>query len=155
MTNTAGDERGLDSAANQVTVEGGGEGFAQSITIAQHRLLADEPASAGGTDTGPNPYDYLLVALGSCTSMTVSGYARRKGWSLTAVSVRLRHQKIHAIDCAECETKDGMLDRIESEIHVTGSLTIEQKSKLLEIALKCPVHRTLKSEIDIQSRLIG
>ena len=156
MTNTRLDGRAPDSnAVTQVTVEGSAEGFAQNITVGPQRLRADEPVSAGGTATGPNPYDFLLVALGACTSMTVGSYARRKGWPLAGISVRLRHNKVHAIDCAECETKEGMLDRIECEIQVGGPLTTEQKSKLLEIALKCPVHRTLKSEIDIQSRLLG
>jgi uncharacterized OsmC-like protein len=135
-----------------VVVRGSAVGFAQEIHAGPHRLRADEPASAGGTDTGPSPYDLLLAALGACTSMTVGMYARRKAWPLGEITVHLRHSKIHAIDCAECETKEGMLDRIERDIHFSGPLTDEQRSKLLEIANKCPVHRTLTSEIEIKTR---
>lgn len=135
-----------------VVVRGSAAGFAQVIHAGRHRLAADEPASAGGTDTGPSPYDLLLAALGACTSITVGMYARRKAWPLDEVTVHLRHSKIHAADCAECETKEGMLDRIELDIHFNGSLTGEQRSKLLEIADKCPVHRTLTSEIKIATR---
>jgi uncharacterized OsmC-like protein len=135
-----------------VVVRGSAAGFAQEIHAGAHRLHADEPVSAGGTDTGPSPYDLLLAALGACTSMTVAMYARRKAWPLEEVTVHLRHSRIHAADCAECETKEGMLDRIERDIHFAGPLTHEQRSKLLEIANKCPVHRTLTSEIDIQTR---
>ncbi len=135
-----------------VEVRGSAAGFAQEIHAGPHLLRADEPASAGGTDTGASPYDLLLAALGACTSMTVAMYARRKSWPLEEVTVHLRHSKIHATDCAECETKAGMLDRIERDIHFAGPLTDEQRSKLLEIANKCPVHRTLTSEIDIQTR---
>lgn len=137
-----------------VVVRGSAAGFAQEIHAGLHRLHADEPASAGGTDTGPSPYDLLLAALGACTSMTVSMYARRKAWPLEEVTVHLRHSKIHAADCAECETSEGMLDHIERDIHFAGPLTDEQRSKLLEIANKCPVHRTLTSEIDIVSRAV-
>jgi uncharacterized OsmC-like protein len=135
-----------------VIVRGSAAGFAQEIHAGPHRFHADEPVSAGGTDTGASPYDLLLAALGACTSMTVAMYARRKAWPLEEVTVHLRHAKIHAADCAECETKEGMLDRIERDIHFAGSLTEEQRSKLLEIANKCPVHRTLTSEIDIRTR---
>jgi putative redox protein len=136
-----------------VVVYGAATGFAQEISIGAHRLRGDEPTLAGGTDTGPAPYDLLLASLGSCTSMTVSMYARRKQWPLEAVTVRLRHSRIYAKDCTECETKDGMLDRIEREIALTGPLTDEQRTRLLEIASRCPVHRTLTSEIKIDSRL--
>ena len=137
-----------------VVVRGSAAGFAQEIHAGLHRFHADEPASAGGTDTGPSPYDFLLAALGACTSMTVSMYARRKTWPLEEVTVHLRHSKIHATDCAECETKEGMLDRIERDIHFVGPLTDEQRAKLLEIANKCPVHRTLTSEINILTRAV-
>jgi putative redox protein len=142
------------SEVRSVIVRGSGSGFAQEIHAGRHRLVADEPASAGGADTGPSPYDLLLAALGACTSMTMGMYARRKAWPLEEVTVHLRHLKIHATDCADCETKEGMLDRIERDIHFTGPLTDEQRSKLLEIANKCPVHRTLTSEIDIETRVI-
>jgi putative redox protein len=136
-----------------VVVRGGATGLAQEIEAGGHRLIADEPIEAGGTDTGASPYELLLAALGACTSMTISMYARRKRWPLEGVTVRLRHAKIHAEDCAECETKEGMLDRIEREITLTGPLDAEQRGRLLEIANRCPVHRTLVSEIDIRTRL--
>jgi len=138
----------------RVIVRGGGAGFAQEIEIGPHRLKGDEPLAFGGTDTGPSPYDFLLVALGTCTSMTISLYAQRKGWPLDSVTVLLHHSKIHAIDCAECETKVGKIDRIEREIQLTGALTTEQRAKLMEIADKCPVHRTLTSEINIRTRAV-
>ncbi len=137
-----------------VVVRGNAAGFAQEIQAGSHRLHADEPASAGGTDTGPTPYDLLLAALGACTSMTVAMYARRKAWPLEEGTVHLRHSKIHVTDCAECETREGMLDRIERDIRFSGPLTDEQRSRLLEIANKCPVHRTLVSEIDIKTRVV-
>ena len=143
-----------DASAGWVVVEGAASGFAQEIAAGAHRLRADEPASAGGTDTGPTPYDLLLAALGACTSMTVSLYARRKQWPLERVRVRLRHSKIHARDCAECETKVGMLDRIEREIELVGALDDEQRGRLGQIADMCPVHRTLTSEVRIESRLV-
>jgi len=139
----------------EVVVRGCAAGFAQEIVVGAHRLAADEPTSAGGTDTGPNPYDLLLASLGSCTSMTVALYARRKGWPLEGVTVRLRHSRIHAADCADCETREGMIDRIERDIELAGALTDEQRARLLEIADRCPVHRTLVSEIDIRTRLTG
>jgi uncharacterized OsmC-like protein len=136
-----------------VVVSGATAGFAQEIEAGRHRIASDEPATAGGTDSGPSPYELLLAALGSCTSMTVAMYARRKGWPLERVVVRLQHARIHAEDCAECETKEGMLDRIEREVSLTGPLSAEQRERLLEIANRCPVHRTLTSEIDIRTRL--
>jgi uncharacterized OsmC-like protein len=129
-------------------------GFAQEILAGPHRMPADEPVSAGGADTGPTPYDLLLAALGSCTSITLRMYARRKGWPLAEVVVNLRHSKIHASDCAECEAKEGILDRIERDIHLTGSLTDVQRSKLLDIANRCPVHRTLTSKSVIVTRAV-
>jgi len=135
-----------------VTVHGAASGFAQEVSVGRHRLLGDEPVGAGGTDTGPSPYDYLLTALGTCTSMTIAMVARRKAWPLEAVTVRLRHAKIHAADCADCETKTGMLDRIEREITLSGALTPEQRAQLMAIADRCPVHRTLTSEIRIETR---
>ncbi len=138
----------------EATVRGSAEGFRQDITVGPHTFVADEPAAVGGTDTGPGPYDLLIAALGACTSMTVSLYARRKQWPLDSVTVRLRHSKIHAADCENCETKDGMLDRIERDVEFHGALSAEQRVRLLEIANKCPVHRTLSSEIDITTRLV-
>lgn len=133
-----------------VIVHGKASGFLQEITTGRYHLTADEPASMGGTESAPTPYDYVLAGLGACTSMTVGLYARRKKWPLEDVTVALRHSRIHAQDCADCETKDGMLDRIEIEIGLTGDLTAEQRAKLIEIAGKCPVHRTLTAEIDIR-----
>ena len=137
-----------------VIVRGGATGFAQEIEIASHRLKGDEPVAFGGTDSGPSPYDFLLAALGTCTSMTISLFARRKGWPLDNVTVSLHHSKIHATDCADCETKEGKIDRIEREIELTGALTPEQRAKLMEMADRCPVHQTLTSEINIQTRAV-
>ena len=142
-----------EAGPREVIVRGGVVGFAQEIAIGPHRLVGDEPIDAGGTDAGPDPYDFLLASLGSCTSMTVALYARRKQWPLEAVTVRLRHARIHAADCSECETREGMIDRIELALELTGPLTEEQRSRLLEIAGRCPVHRTLTSEIDIRTHL--
>ncbi len=125
--------------------------FQQNIVAGAHRLLADEPAEAGGMDSGPGPYDLLLAALGACTAMTLRLYADRKALPLRRAQVRLRHEKIHAADCAECETKEGMIDRIERAITLEGDLDAEQRTRLMEIADKCPVHRTLKSEINIRT----
>ena len=125
--------------------------FQQEIISGPHRLLADEPVSAGGLDSGPSPYDLLLAALGACTAMTLRLYADRKRLPLNRVHVRLRHSRIHATDCAECETKDGMLDRIERSIALEGDLDAAQRAQLIQIADKCPVHRTLTSEIDIRT----
>lgn len=136
-----------------VIVRGGASGLTQEIEAEGHRLVADEPVEAGGADAGPSPYDLLLAALGACTSMTLVMYARRKQWPLEQVTVRLQHAKIHAQDCAECDTKEGKLDRIEREISLAGPLSEEQRARLLEIANRCPVHRTLVSEIDIRTRL--
>lgn len=138
---------------SEVLVHGSARGFAQEMRLGRHELLADEPVALGGTDTGPNPYDLLLAALGACTSMTLSLYARRKQWPLDAVTVRLRHSRIHAADCEDCETKEGKLDRIECEVELAGALSDEQRARLLEIAKKCPVHKTLMSEISIRTRL--
>jgi len=137
-----------------VIVHGTAAGFAQEIEIGSHELYADEPVSFGGTESGPSPYDLLLAALGSCTSMTIGFYARKRKWPLENITVSLRHSKIHAIDCEECETKEGRIDRIELDVQLTGSLTDEQRAKLIEIAGKCPVHQTLTSEINIKTRAI-
>lgn len=138
----------------EVTVTGEAGGFLQTIDAAGHTLLADEPVSEGGTDQGPNPYELLLSALGACTSMTMRVYANLKKWPLGKVTVKLKHDKIYAKDCADCETKEGKVDRIEREIHLEGALSEDQKTRLLEIAKRCPVGRTLESEIKIESRLV-
>ena len=138
---------------DEVIVRGSAKGFAQEITAGSHTLVSDEPTSAGGGGTGLDPYGLLLASLGSCTSMTIGLYARRKSWPLESVTVRLRHSRVHAADCAECETKEGSVDRIERDIELAGDLSAEQRTRLLEIASRCPVHRTLTSEIDIRTRL--
>lgn len=126
--------------------------FQQTITAGTHTFLADEPVAVGGMDSGPGPYDFLLAGLGACTSMTMRLYAERKALPLDRTTVRLRHSRIYATDCEECETRDGMISRIEREITMDGDLTEEQRGKLMEIADKCPVHRTLTSEIQIVTR---
>jgi uncharacterized OsmC-like protein/pimeloyl-ACP methyl ester carboxylesterase len=126
--------------------------FQNAISIGPHRLLADEPVAAGGEDSGPNPYDFLLAALGACKSMTMRLYADRKSFPLERATVSLEHSKIHAQDCAECETREGMLDQIDVAIALEGQLDPEQRVRILEIADRCPVHRTLTSEIRIVTR---
>ena len=129
--------------------------FTNRVLAGRHELLADEPPSVGGKDAGPNPYDYLLAALGACTSMTLRMYSERKGWPLEEVAVQLRHSRIHAEDCAECESESGLIDRLEREIHLVGdALTDEHRARLLEIANRCPVHRTLLNEMRIPTRLV-
>ena len=135
-----------------VVVRGDARSFKQEIVAGEHHLVADEPISAGGGDAGPDPYDYLLTALGVCTSMTVGLYARRKQIPLENITVSLRHSRIYAKDCEDCETMEGLLDRIDVELDLTGPLSAEQHDKLIEIAAKCPVHRTLTSEINIRLR---
>ncbi len=131
-----------------------GEGvFTQEVRLGRHTLRADEPENFGGLDTGPSPYDLLLAALGACTTMTLRMYARRKSLPLARAAVTLRHAKIHAEDCAECETREGKVDRIERAIELEGELDEAQRRRLLEIADRCPVHRTLTSEVVIRTRL--
>jgi putative redox protein len=126
--------------------------FQQTVMVGPHQMLADEPVAAGGEDSGPGPYDFLLTALGACKSMTMRLYADRKSLPLERATVTLNHSKIHAQDCAECETKEGMLDQIDVAIGLEGALDAEQRKRILEIADKCPVHRTLTSEIRIVTR---
>lgn len=130
-----------------VVTESDARPFGQRISVGGHDLAADEPAAIGGADSGPTPYDLLLAGLGACTSITVRMYAERKGWPLRLVTVRLRHQRIHAIDCVGCETQTRRLDHIERELQFDGELTGEQRARLLDIADRCPVHRTLHSEV--------
>jgi len=127
--------------------------FQQEVAIGPHRLIVDEPPDVGGEDSGPSPYDLILAALGACTAMTMRLYAAHKGLPLERVSVALHHQKIHAADCADCETKEGKIDRVERVISVEGPLDDDAKAKLLEIANRCPVHRTLNAEVSIPTRL--
>jgi putative redox protein len=137
-----------------VIVRSSQAGLTQAIEVGKHRLVVDEPVDSGGADLGPNPYELLLAALGACTSMTVRLYARRKGWPLENVEVRLRHSRIHADDCVNCETQDVFLDKITKEIAFHGPLDAEQRQRLLAIAERCPVQRTLQREIRIEQVLL-
>ncbi|GAA5524490.1 hypothetical protein Maes01_01047 [Microbulbifer aestuariivivens] len=137
-----------------VTVEERGDGkFTQSLHSGPHQLVADEPEAFGGSNLGPGPYEYLLMALGACTNMTIRMYADRNNIPLKRVRVILSHQKVHAQDCADCATGEGKVDEIVREITLEGQLTGEQRGRLLDIANRCPVERTLTSEIKIRSRL--
>ena len=136
-----------------VVTETGNGSFKQRIESGDNVIYADEPASVGGDGTGLSPYELLLAGLGACTSMTLRMYADRKKWPLAGVSVRLRHDRIHARDCEECETREGRVDRIQRKIEVLGPLEAKQRARLLEISERCPVHRTLESEIRIESEL--
>lgn len=138
----------------QVLVGEQNKQFTRRIFTANHLLTADEPAPSGGLDLGPNPYEYLLAALGACTSMTIRMYANRKQFPLENIEVLLQHSRIHADDCRECESTEGMVDRIEKNVKLEGDLTAEQRDRLMEIADRCPVHRTLLNEILIQSTLV-
>lgn len=139
--------------ANRISARTGQSGLLTDILVNDHSMVADEPLSVGGTNLGPTPYDFLVAGLGACTSMTLRMYADRKGWPLDSVTVRLKHQKIHADDCESCDDSTGMLDLIDRDIELAGPLDNEQKTRLIEIANKCPVHRTLQSEIVINTTL--
>lgn len=132
-----------------VIIRGKASGFLQEGVAGKYTFRVDEPRAVGGTELGPDPYDYILAALGSCTSMTIGWYARRNKIPLEDITVRLSHSRIYAKDCEKCETKNGMLDRIDVKVEMTGPITPHQNARLMEVAAKCPVHRTLKSEIDI------
>ncbi len=128
--------------------------FQVAINADGHLSMGDEPESYGGANLGPSPYDLLSAALASCTVMTINMYARHKKLKLDSVRVDVRHGKIHAQDCMECESKSGMIDRFERTIHLQGELTGQQKERLMQIADRCPVHRTLHSEVNIVSKLV-
>jgi len=150
------DETGVGQTENErgvVEVMGGSAGYLQQVVAGPHRFVADEPLSAGGTDLGPTPYDLLLAGLGACTSMTLKMYADRKGWPLEQVDVRLQHDRVHAKDCEDCASSKGRVDVIERVVRVEGDLDAEQRARLLEIADRCPVHRTLENEIKIRTRV--
>ena len=136
-----------------VTARTGPSGYATDIAVRGHQLIADEPLEAGGTDQGPTPYDLLLASLNACTTMTLRMYADRKQWPLESVVVESSHSKIHARDCAECEATDGWVDQIHRRIELRGDLDEAQRQRLLEIAERCPVHRTLHSEVVVKSEL--
>jgi len=142
-----------DAADNRVTARTGAEGFRTEIFANGFGMVADEPVQYGGTDEGPSPYEYLMAGLGACTTMTVQMYARRKGWSLKDALVRLSHHKIHAEDCRDCESGEGKMDKFTRELEFSGELDEAQRQKLLEIAEKCPVHRTLTGVISIETTL--
>jgi putative redox protein len=148
-------ETGHDPASSEGTAtvtEAGSGTYTQDITIGHHHLAADEPRPVGD-DAGPSPYDLLLAALGACTSMTVRMYANRHGWPLDRVRVTLRHSRIHAEDCADCETRVGWIDHIDRDLELTGDLDDSQRQRLLHIAGRCPIHQTLTSEVDIATSL--
>ncbi len=148
------DKRRRDLADNRIVVRTGRKGYQTEIQVNEHSLIADEPLAVGGANTGPTPYGLLVAALGACTSMTLRMYADRKQWPLEAIVVRLKHEKIHASDCQQCDfQKDGKIDRVQREIELMGELSPEQRRKLLEIADKCPVHRTLEGKTIIESHL--
>jgi uncharacterized OsmC-like protein len=130
-----------------------GTGLRTEVMANGYTLVADEPIRMGGTNSGPAPYDHLLAALGSCTAMTLRIYADRKKWPLESVALRLQHQKVYRRDCEECETKDRKIDRIGLELELRGPLEESQRRRLLEIAERCPVHRTLESEVLVETRL--
>jgi putative redox protein len=153
ITQPAAEKTASPPQDNRIAAHTGPGGFLTEIQVNRHSLVADEPIALGGTDQGPTPFDLLVAALGACTSMTLRMYADRKEWPLETITVRMRHDKIHAADCESCETQAGLLDRIEREIEIDGPLDDEQQNRLLQIADRCPVHRTLTSEVDIKTRL--
>ena len=130
------------------------QGYTSQVLAGGHGLLLDEPLAVGGNNLGPTPYDYLLAGLGGCTGITLRMYADRKGWPLDAVEIHLGHDKIHAEDCANCESTEGKIDQITREIKLEGDLSTEQRTRLMEIAEKCPVHRTLHNEINVVTHLV-
>ena len=138
-----------------VLVRAGRTGLAQEVLAGHHRMQADEPLALGGTDVGPTPYGLLLASVGACTSMTMRMYANRKKWPLEGVEVKLRHERIYAEDCADCEAKAGKVERIERDIRLIGPLDEAQRARLLEIADKCPVHKTLHSQINVVTHLVS
>jgi putative redox protein len=144
----------VNMANREVVVTSTAEPFLQSVTAGTHTFVADEPAAYGGADAGPNPYDLLLAALGTCTSMTVTAYARRKQWPLERVTVELRHSHVHAEDCVHCEEPARRIQRIERRLTLVGALTGEQRARLLEIAERCPVHKTLTGTLEIRTALV-
>ncbi len=143
------------STDKQIVTRTGDDGFTTEVRAGKHTFLADEPISVGGKDLGPTPYDFLMAALGSCTSMTLRMYADRKKWPLEAAIIHLEHNKVHEEDCINCESDSAKIDQIERQIELIGDLSDEQKSRLLEIADKCPVHRTLHNKINVISSLFN
>ena len=158
ISNTGGvgmqGQRSADLPTGEVIVSSQpGAPFTQLMRAGKHHLVADEPIDVGGGDAGPNPYDYLLMALGSCTSMTLRLYADRKGWPLEGVVVSLRHERMHVRDCVDCETGVTSMERINLNVVLHGALDDAQRARLLEIANNCPVHRTLTGKMQIVTSL--
>lgn len=154
MQNSSNSNDGQEQPAGAVRADGHrDDGLLVTLEAAGHALKSDEPIGHGGENLGPSPYDYLSAALASCTIMTLHMYARHKGWSLEAVHAEVRHGKIHARDCEKCESKTGKVDRFERVLALKGDLDDTQKQRLLEIADRCPVHRTLNEEVEIRTRL--
>ena len=147
------DRKHLDLTDNQVVARLEGAGYRTEMLANGFPLIADEPVAVGGTNAGPTPYDYVVAGLGACTAMTLRMYADRKGWPLEAVEVRLNHEKIHARDCEDCEQKAGKIDQISRELVLTGPLDEEQRQRIMQIANRCPVHRTLEGEVKILTEL--
>lgn len=131
----------------------GSKKYKTVMTAGNHELIADEPEKAGGGDEGPDPYDYLLMALGSCTTITMKMYADHKGWPVEDIYVELKHFKAHAEDCEDCDDPKAKIDKIDKELIVKGDLTQKQLDRMLEISKKCPVHKTLLNKIEIQSSI--
>jgi putative redox protein len=138
-----------------VTAVTGAAGFRTVVHTRGFSFVADEPASAGGTEQGPTPYDLLAAALAACTGMTLRMYADRKGWPLGEVTVRVAHDRVHAEDCATCETEEGHVDRLTRRIALSGPLTDEQRTRLLQIADRCPVHRSIHAEIHVLTEMVS
>lgn len=146
---------GLAAAAGEVAARTGADSFATEVRAGKHALLADEPTSVGGSDLGPTPYDLLAAALATCTSMTLRMYAAHKKLDLKAATVRINHGRIHAEDCVDCEQRDGMIHEFRRELLLEGALTDAQRSRMVEIADRCPVHKTLHNEISVKTELVG
>ena len=151
----AGKADALSGGQDETVARTGREHYRTEISAAGHPLLADEPESYGGTDAGPTPFDYLSAGLGACTTMTLRMYADRKEWPLEGARARVRHRKVHVEECADCETETGKIDEFTREIELEGDLTEEQRQRLLEIADRCPVHRTFHAEIKVRTRLLS
>jgi len=136
-----------------VKVEGPASGFRTEVDISGHRFVVDEPTAVGGSDAGPTPYEMLLAGLGACTAMTLRIYADRRKWPLERARISLRHRKVHAQDCIDCDQKPAKMDVVDRVITLDGALTDEQRAKLLEIAERCPVHQTLQTKIQVNTTL--
>jgi len=135
-----------------VMVLGPSTGFRTEIEVGGHHLVVDEPVAVGGADAGPSPYEMLLAALGACTSMTLRLYADKRKWPLERVRVSLQHRKVHAQDCADCDHKPAKMDLVDRVVFLEGALSDEQRTKLMEIADRCPVHQTMQSKMQVNTR---